>query len=302
MKRKSQLPSTSSIQLPAHPGKRTRLWRLLYDHGPRNGSLMVLPLDQGLEHGPTDFFPHPPAADPDYQFQLALDGGYSAIALGIGLAERYYPPYAGRLPLILKLNGKTNIPDDGDATSPAIASVEDAVRLGADAVGYTIYVGSPRQHDELQSFRQIRHDCERYGMPLVLWSYPRGSAIDAKGGKNSLYAQDYAARVALELGADLVKLHEPEADGSASPAPYATLREDADERTQRVVRSAGRTMVLFSGGTKNDDDNAVLAKIEFYMRNGASGVMFGRNMWLREFDHAVALSRAAHEILSKHPR
>lgn len=302
MKRKSQPAPASTCVLPTHPGKRARLWRLLYGHGPGNGSLMVLPLDQGLEHGPTDFFPHPPAADPDYQFRLALEGRYSAIALGIGLAEKYYPPYAGRLPLILKLNGKTNIPDDGDATSPAIAAVEDAVRLGADAVGYTIYVGSPRQDDELRHFRQIRQDCERYGMPLVLWSYPRGSAIDARGGKNSLFAQDYAARVALELGADIVKLHEPEAGGEGSPAPYATLRESDAARSQRVVRSAGRTMVLFSGGTKNDDDKAVLAKIEFYMRNGAAGVMFGRNMWLREFDHAVALSHAAHKILSKYPR
>jgi class I fructose-bisphosphate aldolase len=302
MNRKSQLDSEMARNLTSHPGKRARLWRLLYGHGPGNGSLMVLPLDQGLEHGPTDFFPHPPALDPDYQFQLAIEGRYSAIALGVGLAEKYFARYAGQIPLILKLNGKTNIPDDGDATSPAIASVEDAVRLGADAVGYTIYVGSPRQDDELRHFRQVRQDCERYGMPLVLWSYPRGRAIDAKGGKNSLYAQDYAARVALELGADIVKLHEPEADTAASPAPYASLHEDAAARTQRVVRSAGRTLVLFSGGTKNDDDDAVLGKIDFYLRNGATGVMFGRNMWLREFDRAVALSRAAREILAKYPR
>lgn len=302
MNRKSQPDSEMARNLPFHPGKRARLWRLLYGHGPGNGSLMVLPLDQGLEHGPTDFFPHPPALDPDYQFQLAIEGGYSAIALGVGLAEKYFAAHAGRIPLILKLNGKTNIPDDGDATSPAIAAVEDAVRLGADAVGYTIYVGSPRQHDELRHFRQVRQDCERYGMPLVLWSYPRGSAIDAKGGKNSLYAQDYAARVALELGADIVKLHEPEADAGGSPAPYASLQEDAAQRTRRVVRSAGRTLVLFSGGTKNDDDDAVLGKIDFYMQSGAAGVMFGRNMWLREFDRAVALSRAAREILARYPR
>lgn len=300
MNRKNQ-PSPDPANLPAHPGKRARLWRLLYGHGPGNGSLMVLPLDQGLEHGPTDFFPHPPALDPQYQFELALAGRYSAIALGIGLAEKYFAPYAGRLPLILKLNGKTNIPDDAEATSPALASVEDALRLGADAVGYTIYVGSPRQDEELRNFRQVRQDCERYGMPLVLWSYPRGRAVDAKGGKNSLYAQDYAARVALELGADIVKLHEPEADAGGSPAPYAGLGEDAAARTRRVVRSAGVTRVLFSGGSKNDDDDAVLGKIEFYMQNGADGVMFGRNMWLREFDRAVALSRAAHEILANYP-
>jgi class I fructose-bisphosphate aldolase len=283
-------------------GKHTRLWRLLYGQGPRNGSLLVLPLDQGLEHGLTDFFPHPPAVDPDYQFRLAVEGNFSAIALGIGLAEKYMGEYCGRIPLILKLNGKTNIPDDGEATSPLFASVEDAVRIGADAVGYTMYVGSPRQHDEFRQFEKVRQDCERFGMPLVLWSYPRGNAIKAKGGTNTLYAQDYAARVALELGADIVKLHEPNDSTANVPAPYDKLQEDAAARSARVVRSAGRTMVLFSGGEKNDDDAAVLRKVEFYMQSGASGVMFGRNMWLRPFDQALALTRQVHDIMAKYPR
>lgn len=283
-------------------GKRTRLWRLLYGHGPRNGSLLVLPLDQGLEHGPTDFFPNPPAVDPEYQFRLAVEGNFSAIALGIGLAEKYMGEYCGQIPLILKLNGKTNIPDDGDATSPLFASVEDAVRIGADAVGYTMYVGSPRQHDEFRQFEKVRQDCERYGMPLVLWSYPRGSAVNAKGGTNTLYAQDYAARVALELGADIVKLHEPNDSTANVPAPYNQLQEDAAARCARVVRSAGRTMVLFSGGVKDDNDEAVLRQVEFYMQSGANGVMFGRNMWLRPFEQALALTRAVHTIMTRYPR
>lgn len=283
-------------------GKRARLWRLLYGSGPRNGSLLVLPLDQGLEHGPTDFFPNPPAIDPEYQFRLAVEGNFSAIALGVGLAEKYMGDYAGRVPLILKLNGKTNIPSDAEATSPLFASVEDAVRLGADAVGYTMYVGSPRQHDEIRQFEKVRQDCERYGMPLVMWSYPRGEAIEAKGGKNSLFAQDYAARVALEMGADIVKLHEPNDNRTNAPAPYDKLDEDAGARSERVVRSAGRTMVLFSGGEKNDDDAAVLRKVEFYMASGAQGVMFGRNMWLRPLDQAVALVQEVHKIMARHPR
>jgi fructose-bisphosphate aldolase, class I len=305
MKQDLQGTSTSGhalSKLTLSHGKHTRLWRLLYGHGPRNGNLLVLPLDQGLEHGPTDFFPNPPAVDPDYQFRLALEGNFSAIALGIGLAEKYMGGYAGRVPLILKLNGKTNIPDDDEATSPLFASVEDAVRLGADAVGYTMYVGSPRQHDEFRQFEKVRQDCERYGMPLLLWSYPRGRAIKAKGGTNTLYAQDYAARVALELGADIVKLHEPDAGTANVPPPYDRLDEDAAARSARVVRSAGRTMVLFSGGVKDDDDEAVLRKIEFYMQAGASGVMFGRNMWLRPFDEAVALSRKVHAIMARYPR
>ena len=237
MKRKSQArndsPTASLSSLSLAHGKRARLWRLLYGHGPGNGTLMVLPLDQGLEHGPTDFFPNPPALDTSYPFRLALEGRFSAIALGVGLAEKYMRDYAGRIPLILKLNGKTNIADDAEAVSPAFASVEDAVRLGADAVGYTVYVGSPRQDVEIREYGKVRQECERLGMPLVVWAYPRGRDIEAKGGKGTLYAQDYAARVAEELGADVVKLHEPTEDHGASPEPYRSLREDAPARLRR---------------------------------------------------------------------
>jgi class I fructose-bisphosphate aldolase len=305
MKRKSQARNggsgaLSSLSL-AH-GKRVRLFRLLYGHGPANGTLMVLPLDQGLEHGPTDFFPNPAALDTDFQFRLAVEGRFSAIALGIGLAEKYMRDYAGRVPLVLKLNGKTNIPDDAEAVSPAFASVEDAVRLAADAVGYTVYVGSPRQDVEIREYGKVRQECERLGMPLILWAYPRGRDVEAKGGRSTLFAQDYAARVAEELGADVVKLHEPTEDPGASPEPYRSLREGAALCLRRVVRSAGRVMVLFSGGEKQDDDAAVLAKVKLYMDSGATGVMFGRNMWLRDFDAALALARRVHAIMHRFPR
>jgi fructose-bisphosphate aldolase, class I len=305
MKRKSQARNSNGSALAslslAH-GKRTRLFRLLYGHGPANGTLMVLPLDQGLEHGPTDFFPNPAALDTDFQFRLAVEGRFSAIALGVGLAEKYLRDYAGRIPLILKLNGKTNIPDDAEAVSPAFASVEDAVRLGADAVGYTVYVGSPRQDVEIREYGKVRQECERLGMPLVVWAYPRGRDVEAKGGKGTLFAQDYAARVAEELGADVVKLHEPAEDPGASPEPYRSLRENAAARLRRVVRSAGKVMVLFSGGAKQDDDAAVLRKVKLYMECGATGVMFGRNMWLRDFDGALALTHRVHAILARCPR
>jgi len=305
MKRKSQSPRPTPVTLSSlslSHGKRVRLWRLLYGHGPANGTLLVLPLDQGLEHGPADFFDNPAALDTDFQFRLAVEGRYSAIALGIGLAEKYQRDYCGRIPLILKLNGKTNIADDAEAVSPLAASVEDAVRLGADAVGYTLYVGSPRQDEGIREFQKVRQDCERLGMPVVMWSYPRGRAVDAKGGKGTLYAQDYAARVAEELGADVVKLHEPEADNERCPEPYRSLRETPPARLRRVVRSAGKVLVLFSGGVKQDDDQAVLRKVRLYMESGATGVMFGRNMWLRSFDHAVALTHDVHPILRRFSR
>jgi class I fructose-bisphosphate aldolase len=299
-KRKSQGPSSLSDLSVAH-GKRVRLWRLLYGHGPRNGTLLVLPLDQGLEHGPADFFPNPAALDTRFQFRLALEGSYSALALGVGLAEKYMAEYAGRVPLILKLNGKTNIPEDADATSPLFASVEDAVRLGADAVGVTLYVGSPRQDEEIRQVGRVRADCERFGMPLVVWSYPRGSAIEARGGKGTLYAIDYAARMAEEIGADVVKLHEPKECNERCPEPYRKLREDLPARLRRVVRSAGKCRVIFSGGLK-EDDGTLLRKARLYMESGASGLVFGRNMWQRPYADALALTERVQRVLARFPR
>jgi len=291
-------PRPALDRLSLSHGKRVRLFRLLYSSGPRNGNLLVLPLDQGLEHGPSDFFANPAALNTDYQFRLAVEGNYSAIALGVGLAEKYMGQYAGAIPLILKLNGKTNIADDAEAVSPMYANVEDAVRLGADAVGYTLYIGSPKQDREILQFQKVRQDCVRFGMPLVLWAYPRGRAVEAKGGKSTLFAQDYAARVAEEMGADIVKLHEPEDDNERSPEPYRSLRESTPERLRRVVRSAGKVMVLFSGGEKNDDDEAVLHKVKLYMDSGAAGVMFGRNMWLRPYDQALSLTQRVHQLMA----
>src|SRR6266545_3912356 len=201
-------------------GKKARLHRILHQHGLRNGTALFLPYDQGLEHGPRDFFANPVAGDPAYIIRLAIEGGFNAIAIQIGLAEKFYWDYAGEVPLILKLNGKTDIPADAEALSPVHASVEDAVRLGADAVGYTMYVGTPAQAADFAQYRQIRADAQRFGMPLIVWAYPRGAAIEAKGGKDSFYAVDYAARVASELGADVVKVNfpHPEKQNNVKPA------------------------------------------------------------------------------------
>ena len=293
------MPLTAPLSLPH--GKRVRLWRLLYGHGPGNGTLLVLPLDQGIEHGPADFLPNPEAVDTDFQLRLALEGRYSAVALTIGLAEKYMGDYAGRVPLILKLNGKTNIPDDDEAVSPLMATVTDAVRLGADAVGYTLYVGSPRQDEEIRQLRRVRQDCERLGMPLFLWSYPRGRAVEAKGGKGTLFAIDYAARVAEEMGADVAKLHEPQDVNERCPEAYRALEEDLPARLRRVVRSAGRCLVIFSGGLKEDEDT-IVRKAQLYMECGAAGLVFGRNMWQRPLPEALALTARVHAVLGRHGR
>ena len=283
------------------PGKKARLRRLLYEHGPGGGTLLVLPIDQGLEHGPADFFANPESLDPDYQFRLAQEGRFSAIALHIGLAEKYFHTYAGDVPLILKLNGKTAIPSDAQAFSALTGSVEDAVRLGADAVGYTIYVGSPAQDRDFAQFLEVRRQAERFGMPLIVWAYPRGEAIGKKGGRDGLYAIDYAARVALELGADVVKVNYPvrsEKDRE-SPAPYNALALSPSESFRKVVESAGRAMVLVSGGERIADAE-LLEKVRMSMDAGATGIIFGRNMWQRPKAEALRLTRELHGIFREY--
>ncbi len=281
------------------PGKRARLHRLLYEFGPGNGTLMLLPIDQGIEHGPRDFFPNPASKDPEYQFRLAAEAGYSAIACQIGMASRYYPDYAGRVPLILKVNGKTDIPSSDDAFSTCNASVEDAVRLGADAVGYTLYVGSPRQDLDLEQLRTVRADCERYGMPLIVWSYPRGAALDAKGGQTTFYAIDYAARMAMEMGADVVKLNmpkiDPEKDKLTQP-PYNEMDVSQEDAIRQCVESAGRSLVVLSGGSRVDDDQ-LLQQTRFIMEAGGSGVIYGRNVWQREWSEALEIVQQIKEIM-----
>jgi class I fructose-bisphosphate aldolase len=289
-------PSLDELDMPT--GKKARLYNMMYEHGPGNGTLMFLPIDQGLEHGPIDFLVNPPALDPEFQLKLALEGNYSGIVFHIGLATKYMNQYAGKIPLVLKINGKTNIPSDAQAFSPLDASVEDAVRLGADAIGYTLYVGSPAQDRDFLQFNQVRRDAEKYGMPIIIWAYPRGEAVRTKGGVDSLYAIDYAARVALELGADVVKLNVPEHDKISpdQPKPYNEMNEGYAGSIARVVHSAGRALVLFSGGSKLDDEDLFM-KARMAMENGATGLIFGRNLWQRPMDEALAMSRRIAELM-----
>jgi class I fructose-bisphosphate aldolase len=273
-------------------GKRTRLHRILYEHGPGNGMALILPIDHGLEHGPRDFFANPESLDPTYQLKLVEKGGFSAIVFHVGLAAKYLKDYAGQVPLILKLNGKTSIPSDAQAFSPQTASVEDAVRLGADAVGYTLYVGSPAQDKDFVQLAKIREEAERFGMPLIVWAYPRGEAVEAKGGRDSLYAIDYAARVANELGADMVKINVPEYEKEKShlyPKPYDSLQLGMKENLEKVVRSAGKTFVVISGGEKISDDE-LLERVRMSLEAGATGLVFGRNLWQREFEKTLEIT------------
>ena len=295
-------PTTTRDDMNLSVGKRARLHRLLYGAGPANGTLMLMPIDQGMEHGPVTFFDNPASADPEFQLRLAHQGGYSGIVFHVGLARKYMHRYAGVVPLVLKLNGKTNIPSDSHALSPQTATVEEAVALGADAVGYTLYLGSPRQDEDFIQFMEIRAEADRLGIPVIVWAYPRGEAGDARGGKDSLYAIDYGARVASELGADMVKLNVPVLGGkgaAAQPAPYDTLQMTTQEALNKIVASAGRTMVIISGGSKLGDDD-LLEKAEMCMKAGATGLIFGRNMWQRPWDDGMEMTRRIHEMLAQY--
>jgi len=287
-------------QMGLNTGKKARLRRILYRHGLANGTAIFLPYDQGLEHGPRDFFANPAASDPRYVIKLALEGGFNGIAIQIGLAEKFYWDYAGEVPLVLKLNGKTDVPDDIDPLSPLNASVQDAVRLGADAVGYTLYVGSPAQEHDFRQYLTVREEAQRLGMPLIVWSYPRGTAVDAKGGKDSFYQVDYAARTASELGADVVKVNFPHPEKQAGvPASYQ--RDfSSQEAIEAVVRSANRTLLLVSGGERAGDA-AMLEKARQSMEAGATGLIFGRNVWQREHGESLRFVGELREILAKYP-
>ncbi len=277
-------------------GKRLRLYRMLHQFGPGNGTALFLPIDQGLEHGPRDFFANPDSADPHFQFKLAVEGRYSGIALQYGLAQKYYRNYAGQVPLIVKLNGKTEIPSDAESFSSCLASVEDAVALGADAVGYTLYVGSPAQDRDFAQWETVRRDAERLGVPTIIWAYPRGEAVDAKGGKESSWAIEYTARVAAEVGADVVKINFPTVSPSPdSPKPYNTEKFTPEESISRAVKSAGKTLVLVSGGEK-EPDSELLEKARRSFTAGATGLIFGRNTWQRPYDQALQLAKNLREI------
>ena len=291
-------PSLSEIGLNA--GKKARLHRILFQHGLRNGTAMFLPYDQGFEHGPRDFFVNPKASDPRYILKLAIEGAFNGIAIQIGLAEKFYWEYAGEIPLILKLNGKTDFPSDANALSPLQATVEDAVRLGADAGGYTLYVGTPAQEADFAQFRVVREDAIRFGMPLIVWSYPRGEAVDSKFGSDSFYAVDYAARVASEVGADVVKVTFPHPEKRTNVKAEYDKEFSTQVAMDAVVRSANKTLVLISGGSK-DSDEVMFSRGSEAMAAGATGFIFGRNVWQREYDESLRFVGKLREILAAHP-
>jgi class I fructose-bisphosphate aldolase len=227
----------------------------------RDGNLLILAYDHGLEHGPVDFEPVPETADPAAVFDLATHDAVTALAVQKGVAESYYPDYADDVTLLAKLNGTSNM-WSGEPDSAVNCSVEYAADLGADAVGFTVYGGSNHEVEMVEEFREAQEGARDYELPVVMWSYPRGQGLknDTKPGTIA-----YAARLALELGADVAKVKYP---GSQSAM-------------EQAVRMAGPTKVVMSGGSKVSDE-AFLTDVKATMDAGGKGLAVGRNVWQRE--------------------
>jgi len=220
------------------------------------GKAMYLAYDHGIEHGPVDLTGK--SLNPDYILDLAVKGGYNAVVLQKGVAEKYYPAYRKKIALILKLNGKTRLVG-GEPISRQICSVEEAIQLGAQAVGYTVYVGSQYEAEMFREFGKIEEEAHRAGLPVIGWMYPRGRAIK---DDDSPEITAYAARVGLELGADIVKIK------------YC----GSQESFKKAVEAAGKTKVVLSGGPKTQPEE-FLKIVKNVMAAGAIGVAVGRNVW-----------------------
>lgn len=227
------------------------------DHLTTNGRALFLAYDQGLEHGPADF--NDDTMDPATILKIAKDGGFNAVILQKGIVEKYYTTDLG-VPLILKLNGKTNLSNE-EPFSPLICTVEEAVGLGAAAVGYTVYVGSERQGEMLETFGKIIREAHEASLPVIGWMYPRGKSVKEETPEVTAYA----ARVGLEVGADIVKVK---------------YHPDITSLTH-IVASAGKTKVVFSGGA-HVPEGEFLGMVRNVKESGALGMAVGRNIWQAE--------------------
>ena len=227
----------------------------------RDGKVLILAYDHGLEHGPVDFRDVPESADPARTFEAATHPAVTSVAVQKGVAEAFYPSFEDDVDLLLKLNGTSNL-WMGEPDSAVNCSVEYADRLGAAAVGFTVYGGSNHEIEMVEEFRDAQEAARQRDLPVVMWSYPRGQGLKNDTKPSTI---SYAARLALELGADVAKVKHP---GSR-------------EAMEDAVRMAGPTKVVMSGGSKTTD-REFLASVEETVDAGGKGLAVGRNVWQRE--------------------
>ena len=280
-----------------NPGTLGNLYRLLMSGRlAGTGKLVILPVDQGFEHGPArSFAPNPDGYDPRYHFQLALDAGCNAYAAPLGFLEAGAAEFAGQIPLILKLNNSDSLSKLGGAPCSAVtASVRDAVRLGCAAVGYTIYPASDARNTQYQDLREIAEEAKAHGLAVVVWSYPRGSGV-SKEGETAVDISAYAAQIAAQLGAHVIKVKPPKElvehpEAKKVYEKYQIPIKTLPERVRHVVQSAfnGRRIVIFSGGEAKGTDE-VLAEIRGIKEGGGFGSIMGRNAFQRPKAEALKL-------------
>ena len=279
------------------PGTKANLARILMQ-GKLGGTgrLLILPVDQGFEHGPArSFAANPPAYDPHYHFQLALDAGLSAYAAPLGMIEAWAATFACQIPLILKLNSANSLARAKEAADQAVtASVDDALRLGASAIGLTIYPGSDAAYGMIEEAQALALEAKRKGLAVVIWSYPRGGAL-SKAGETAIDISAYAAHMAALLGAHIIKVKPPSEhlELEAAKKVYESQRVDIGSlaaRIRHVVQAAfnGRRLVVFSGGEAKDEAG-LLAEVRAIRDGGGTGSIIGRNSFQRPREEALRL-------------
>jgi len=239
------------------------------------GKALYLAYDQGLEHGPVEF--NDKNVDPSYIIKIAKEGKFNGVVFQKGIAEKYYSEIRkSGVPLIVKLNGKTRI-RKGEPYSPPLGTVDEALKLGAVAVGYTIYAGSEYEAKMFKEFEVIEKDAHSKGVPVIAWIYPRGKAVKNDVSKEMMA---YAARIGLELGADIVKMK------------YGGKKTDL----KWAVKSAGKTKIVISGGVKKDEKK-FLKDVKDIMETGAIGFAIGRNIW--QSDNPMKITKKIKKIVWK---
>ena len=271
------------------PGVKARLCQILM-HGKLGGSgkMIILPVDQGFEHGPArSFAPNPDAYDPHYHYQLAIDAGLNAYAAPLGPLEAGADTYAGQIPTILKVNSANSLMSATAGKNQAVtASVDDALRLGCSAIGFTIYPGSDMALDMMEEIVEMRREAAACGLATVIWSYPRGEAI-SKDGETAIDITSYAAHMAALLGAHIIKVKLSTDHLELGEAKKVYEGESVDISTQAArvadcVKSAlnGRRLIVFSGGAKKGE-NSVYDDARAIRDGGGNGSIIGRNTFQR---------------------
>ena len=276
------------------PGTKANIAQILM-HGRLGGSgrVLILPVDQGFEHGPArSFAKNPPAYDPHYHFQLAVDAGLSAYAAPLGMIEAGADSFAGAIPTILKCNNGNSVSTNKDQA--VTAGVDDALRLGCSAIGFTIYPGSEYQYDLIEEIKDMILEAKSVGLASVVWSYPRGGDI-TKDGETSIDVIAYAAQMAALIGAHIIKVKPPTDFIMQDDARKVYESENIDistlpARIAHVMQSAfnGRRIVVFSGGAAKDLDG-VLDEIRQVRDGGGNGSIIGRNTFQRPREEALAM-------------